>query len=184
MPVQLTLPSLRASDRPPWPGLAGLAALTLLAAAHVVQAFGYPPCELCLKQRDVYWIAAAIGGASALLLARRRTPGLERAACLMLALVFLAECGVAAYHAGVEWRWWPGPSACTGGHVRLSAHMLSAALTGARVRSAVQCDTAAFRVLGLSMAGWNIPISLGLAVASGVAAARVRVRGARSARFV
>lgn len=169
------------APRLPWPALAGLVALTMLAAAHVVQAFGYPPCELCLKQRDVYWIAAALGGAATvLLLARRRPPRLERIACLVLAAAFLAESTVAAYHAGVEWKWWPGPVACTGAVGRL--HDLGAMLRAHT--HAVACDQAAWRGLGLSMAGWNALISLGLAVTSMVAAARVRSRGSRSARHV
>ena len=73
-----------------------------------------------------------------------RTPGGPRwreATCWLLGLAFLVGCGVAAYHAGAEWKFWPGPTACasTGGGV--SAADMAAFLKGAPVRPPA-CDEA------------------------------------------
>ncbi len=150
-----------------WVWTAIAAALGLLAAAHAFEAFGHmPPCELCLKQREVYWTAAAAG--VAVLAAARLAPTFPaaRIGCALLALIFLGELGVAAYHAGVEWKFWPGPAACTGGpRVHVTIADLQAFAHGKRFE-VVRCDQPAFRFLGLSMAGWNVLIALKLTVLS------------------
>jgi disulfide bond formation protein DsbB len=126
----------------------------MLATAHGFETFGhYPPCELCLKQRDVYWLIlwAGVG----LAIATRLRPNLLRAACAILAALFLAETAVAIYHAGVEWKWWPGPTSCTGAGVhKVSAADMAELLSG-KPQHIIQCDVAAWRFIGLSMAGWN-----------------------------
>ncbi len=131
----------------------------MLATAHAFETFGhYPPCELCLKQRDVYWAILWIGVGLAVV--TRLKPSWLRAACAFLALLCLGECVLAAYHAGVEWKWWPGPTSCTraGLHAVTAADM-SALLSG-KTEHVVQCDVAAWRLLGLSMAGWNAVAAL------------------------
>lgn len=148
-----------------WPLVAALISLMVLAAVHAAETYGHlAPCELCLKQRTVYWVAAAVGlvgyGAGRGL----KNPVLFSVASLVLGLVFLFGAGLAAYHAGVEWRWWPGPTSCTGAGVA-SAQALGDLLSGARV-ARPSCDVAAWRGLGLSMAGWNVIGSLILAFIS------------------
>lgn len=151
-----------------WPLFAALASAAMLAAAHAFEKFGgLPPCTLCLRQREVYWVALAVGLAG---LVVWRWPGTRRWVALALAAIFLAGCGVAVYHAGAEWKFWPGPQACasTGGSV--SAGDLMAALNG-KVKPPA-CDEALWVFLGLSMAGWNALISLALAGFSLAAARR------------
>ncbi len=93
-----------------------------------------------------------------------RIAWVRRAADALLALTFLVGVGLAAYHAGVEWKWWPGPASCTGaGHV--NAGQLAAFMNGAKV-SVPQCDQAAWTMFGLSMAGYNAIVSLILVVLS------------------
>jgi disulfide bond formation protein DsbB len=145
-----------------WPWAALLASAFMLAAAHTFEAIGYPPCSLCLRQREVYW---AIIAASAIALIVNRLRYSEKTAppfVLLIGLAFLWGAGVAAYHAGVEWKFWPGPETCTGGGGRLRD--LSKALEGPQI--VVMCDEAAWRVLGISMPGYNALISFGLAVLS------------------
>lgn len=158
-----------------WPVWAGVASVAMLAAAHAFQSFGgYAPCTLCLKQREVYW--AALGVASAgLLAARLWRPALVRWLCLLLAAIFLYGAGLAAYHAGVEWKWWPGPTTCTGSGSVTAADMADL-LAGARIRGP-SCDKAVWVFLGLSMAGWNALISLGLSASSLFAFLRRRSLG-------
>ena len=160
-----------------WPLVAAGISALMLAIAHGFQTFGgLAPCELCLHQREVYWVAIAvalIGFAAARMLRRRWAPPL---ACGLLALVFLFGAGLAAYHAGVEWKWWPGPQSCTGGG-QVSADAIANLLAGKKI-APPQCDKAAWVWLGLSMAGWNALASLGLAVLSAVSAWRLHRRQA------
>lgn len=148
---------------------AALVSGAMLAAAHAFERIGgYEPCLLCLRQREVYWIALPAALTGLLILARRPDQG--RVAPALLAAVFLTGFGVAAYHAGAEWKWWPAPATC-GGSAPASATDLSALLRGEPVRY-VHCDEAAWTLGGISMAGWNALISLGLAGLGLAAASR------------
>ena len=153
-----------------WPLWALIAAATLLGIAHAFETFGHlSPCELCLKQRDAYWAAM---GVAAVGLALSYSPvKARRLVCLLLAGVFLTGAGVAVYQAGAEWKFWPGPSSCSGGGA-VSMADLNRLLHGGH-RTVVRCDQAAWIFLGLSMAGWNALISIALAGMS-LGAARTR----------
>ena len=152
-----------------WPLAAAVAAAAMLAVAHAFQSFGHlMPCELCLKQRDVYWLALGLGGVGYVLARVLKRPLIAPVESALLCLVFLLSAGVAGYHAGVEWKWWPGPQVCTGG-AKVGVAALANLLSGARI-SAPRCDQAQWRMLGLSMAGWNVLVSLGLAALSALAA--------------
>ena len=160
---------------PVWPLLAAIASALMLAVAHGFQTFGHlAPCELCLKQREVYWVALAVGLVGFALGRGLKRPLLINLSSLLLGLIFLYGAGLAGYHAGVEWKWWPGPRACTG-QGRATVAAVTALLNGARI-TGPSCDVAAWRMLGLSMAGWNALVSLGLAVVS-VGAMGARRRG-------
>ena len=158
-----------------WALAAACAAAAMLAAAHAFESFGgLAPCHLCLYQRDVYWAALSVGIAG-FALGYMRLAWASRTANALLALIFLVGMGVAAYHAGVEWKWWPGPASCTGGGA-VNAGQLAAFMNGAKALPP-QCDVAAWRMFGLSMAGYNAIISLGLVLASAVAARKDRSHG-------
>ena len=106
---------------------------------------------------------------------RRRRPGRRAHAAgetaplvgALLAATFLVGAGIAVWHAGAEWKFWPGPQACASTGAGASAAGLAALMHGAKV-AAPHCDEAAWRFLGLSMAGWNALISLKLAAWSAV----------------
>jgi disulfide bond formation protein DsbB len=153
-----------------WPLCAVLASALMLAIAHGFQQFGgLQPCTLCLRQREVYWAALAIGAIGVALQRAPGRPWLVRLVCIALAVVFAVGTGVAVYHAGAEWKWWPGPKACASAGGAVSADAIAAMLGGARI-APPSCDEAAWVFLGLSMAGWNALISLVLAVLSACAA--------------
>jgi disulfide bond formation protein DsbB len=160
-----------------WRLCALLASAAMLAIAHAFETFGHlAPCTLCLRQREIYWAAGAMALAFMVLV---RLPGgvrFRQATCWLLAIVFLVGTGVAAYHAGAEWKFWPGPSTCSGaGAGKVSADALSNLMSGAKIAPPA-CDKAAWVFLGLSMAGWNALISLGLAKLSVFAALRERAK--------
>jgi disulfide bond formation protein DsbB len=145
------------------PFFMALAILAIAAAsitgAFIFQALGYAPCELCLKERIPYYAAIPIA-ALTLLFAAWGTKALMRAGFVVLALVFAASAVFGAYHAGVEWGFWPGPTECTGALDRAAS--VSDFLKQLETVKLVRCDSAALRILGLSLAGWNAVISAGL----------------------
>lgn len=167
-----------------WPLVALLASLAVLAGAHAFQAAGYSPCALCLKQRDVYWLAIALAAAGLIVPRFWANPLLHRTFCVLLGVAFLAGLGVAAYHAGVEWKLIPAP-ACEQVHGTIEDWFKPARSSLeeflSKSQKIVRCDEAAWRdpVIGLSMAGWNAVISLALAGLSFFAAARPAETGAR-----
>jgi disulfide bond formation protein DsbB len=122
---------------------------------------GLAPCPLCLEQRIAYYISVPL----AVLLWLGTGHGAARKVIfigfLAIMIVMLWNSGLAAYHAGIEWKLWPGPQDCTGpidkfGTVKDMVKQLQKI-------SLVRCDVAAWRFLGLSLAGWDVPLSLGLA---------------------
>lgn len=156
-----------------WRLCALLAAAAMLAAAHAFETFGgLPPCPLCLRQREVYWTAASLGAAFMVVVRLPGGPRWREISCWLLALVFLAGTGIAAYHAGAEWKLWPGPTTCAGAG-GVDAAAMAEFLGGARVRPPA-CDQAPWVFAGLSMAGWNAVISAGLTAMSVLAAFRER----------
>jgi disulfide bond formation protein DsbB len=144
----------------PWIVLA--ASVATLGAAYFFQyVLGYAPCHLCLQERIPYIFAigaALIAG----ILAREANLGFAPVVFIGLcALAFAIGAGLSAFHAGVEYKWWPGPSSCTGGGLVSSSldDLQSELRTGMRVP---QCDSAAWTLFGISLAGFNMLISLAL----------------------
>ncbi len=147
------------------PSRAAVAVLAIAAAtiagAFIFQALGYAPCELCLKERIPYYAGMALAVFAALF-AGRGSLRLTQAAFVGLILIFAASAAFGAYHAGVEWGFWPGPSSCTGAIGKAaSMQEFLHQLNNVKV---VRCDAAAIRILGLSLAGWNAVISVALMV--------------------
>ncbi len=153
------------------PVLAAATAIAVVAAATIVGAWlfqyglGLKPCPLCLEQRYAYYFALPL----AVMVALGDQAGASRKV-LMLALAVIAagmlwNTGLGIYHAGVEWGWWRGPQECSGTLGDLgSARDLASRLQSFSV---VRCDEAAWRFLGLSLAGYNAVISLVLAGLAG-----------------
>jgi disulfide bond formation protein DsbB len=161
--------SLRRTVFRSWPLVGALCALLVLGVAHGFESFGgLAPCHLCLQQREVYWVAVAVGLMG--WAAGRFVKGKQviAIASALLCLIFLYEAGLAAYHAGVEWKLWQGPQTCSGASTgRANIAAIQGLLGGAAI-SGPRCDVAAWRFAGLSMAGWNVLVALVLAVLSGI----------------
>jgi len=142
-----------------YPAALLLTCLFALASALTAQyAFKLLPCILCLYQR-VPFVLSAVLCAIALL---PRMPAKGRMALLLLCAVALAaNAGIATYHVGVEQHWWQGTTQCVGGGpVPSNAADMLASLDAP---PAPRCDQPAWRMFGISMAGYNIPFSLALA---------------------
>jgi disulfide bond formation protein DsbB len=137
-----------------------VASLATIGGAYLFEyAWGYVPCALCLIQRKPYYAAIVL---ALVLLAPAIPDRWRRVGLGLLALIFVVSAGLGAYHAGVEWGWWLGPSDCGGGGGGAPAEIRDflKALDRTRV---VSCTEAAWRFLGLSLAGWNVVVSLALA---------------------
>jgi len=147
-----------------------LVALSSIAGAFIFEALGYAPCELCLKERIPYYAAVPFAGLAALF-ATRGPRSLSHAALCILALIFAGSAIFGAYHAGVEWGFWPGPLECSGPLARAAS--VNDFLKQLQTFKLTRCDAPALRILGLSLAGWNAVVSAGLA-ALAVAGARSR----------
>jgi len=130
--------------------LAGLYSLAMILGALFFQyVMSVPPCEMCHWQRWPHDVAIFIGLGSALMFHFRI---IDRSSMRMLVFVTLAAILVTAFigawQAGVEWRWWPGPSSCTGPRFQLTQAMnLNAPV--------VSCDNPQWTLLGISLAGYN-----------------------------
>lgn len=132
---------------------AGGSTALLLGAFAFQHLGGLAPCKLCIWQRWPHVIAIAIG------LAALWLPG--RILPLAGGLAALAAAALGAYHTGVERGWWDGPSTCSSGDAgTLSADELFEQIMTAPL---VRCDEVTWQMLGLSMASWNMLISLGFA---------------------
>jgi disulfide bond formation protein DsbB len=120
--------------------------LAVLVGAWGFEYFGYAPCELCLMQRYAYYAVIPLSLIFAYL-----PPNIQRGGLYLIALIMLGSMIFGIYHSGVEWKFWQGPTTCTGG-----------AMTGGLpdlTKKAVMCDQPAIRILGLSLAGWNAIVS-------------------------
>ena len=143
-----------ARDRP-----AGATALAILlgacltiAGAWTLQAWGYIPCELCLLGRKPYYVGIGVA-ALCLALSARGRDDLARKGLPLLALIFLVGAAIAAYHAGVEWKFWPGPPECTGATAAPLSH--ADFLARLKLVKPIRCDEPALLLLGLSLAAWS-----------------------------
>jgi disulfide bond formation protein DsbB len=137
-------------------------AATILGALFFQYALGYAPCPLCLEQRIPYYIAIPLAAVIAAAALRKAAPRPVLVAGLaILAIIMLVGAGLGAYHAGIEWKWWAGPQDCSGPLTPLGAG--GGLLNQLQETRVVRCDEAAWRFLGLSLAGYNFLISLALA---------------------
>jgi disulfide bond formation protein DsbB len=146
------------------PALTAVLAVTVIAAATLAGAWFFQlvldirPCPLCLEQRYAYYLAIPLGALTALAAARGSPRAVLYAGLAILAAAALGNAGLGAYHAGVEWGFWKGPTECTGPVGNLgSAGDLLQRLDTVKV---IRCDEVQWRFLGLSLAGYNVLISL------------------------
>jgi len=146
-------------------------AATILGAYYFQYVMGLQPCPLCLEQRIAFYVSIPLAIVVAIAANRGASRGVVAAGLGVIALAMLLNSGLALFHAGVEWKWWPGPQDCSGPLTDLTAGGdLLSSLTNLTI---VRCDEAAWRFLGLSLAGYDVLISLALAAiaAWGAAAA-------------
>jgi disulfide bond formation protein DsbB len=98
--------------------------------------------------------------------------GPGRALMLVAGLAFLAGAGIAFYHVGVEQTWWAGPDSCSGGIA--TGGSIEDAVERLMAAPVVRCDAIAWSLFGISMAGYNVLLSLVLGLGALVSAGRMQ----------
>ena len=146
------------------PAMVAALAIAVIAAATLAGAWFFQlvldirPCPLCLEQRYAYYLAVPLALLVAFAAARGASRQVVLAGFAVLLLAALANAWLGSYHAGVEWKFWQGPTDCSGPVVDLgSAGTLLQRLDTVKV---IRCDEVQWRFLGLSLAGYNVLISL------------------------
>ena len=135
--------------------------LTICGFFFFQYVLGYPPCPLCLEQRDAFYVSVPLATLLWLGAGHGASSKVMAAGFVVITLAMLWNTGLSVYHAGIEWKWWPGPTDCSGPINSFgSASNMLKQLQDIRI---VRCDEAAWRFLGLSLAGYDAVISLFLA---------------------
>jgi disulfide bond formation protein DsbB len=141
--------------------IATLGLATIAGFLFFQYVLGYPPCPLCLEQRIAYYVAVPLAAMILLGLSVGSSRKVLTLALLAIAAAMIWNTYLGVYHSGIEWGWWPGPQDCSGPVPDFTAGgSLIEQLQRARV---IRCDEAPWRFLGLSLAGYNVLISLALA---------------------
>jgi disulfide bond formation protein DsbB len=139
--------------------LLALGSAALLGGAFAFQYIGgLAPCILCWWQRYPHMVAIVLGLAGVGLARHRK---LALALIGLIAVAMVADAGIAAFHVGVEQGWWEGTAEC--GSTISGANGLDDLLRKLENAPIVRCTDVAWSMFGISMAGYNLLASLGLA---------------------
>jgi disulfide bond formation protein DsbB len=114
---------------------------------------GLYPCEMCHWQRWPH--EAAIGFA---ILAFFLKPPARTFLVVLAAIAILISGAIGVFHAGVEYGWWEGLTACTN-------TAASGSLADIMKAPMIRCDVPQWTMWGISLAGFNALFS----IAGGVA---------------
>jgi len=155
---------------------------SLLAGAHIFEALGYAPCDLCLDQREAHWTGLFVSMLGLGISLFFKAPRVAMAAVGTAARIYGFGTGLAFYHTGVEFGFWPGPATCSGREMMTDLSEIGAALNSTKPR--VPCDQIPWSMFGISMAGYNFLFSGGLFAVMFVSALGAIRRARRSGRLV
>ncbi len=133
--------------------------LTIGGALFFEYGLNLTPCKLCLQQRYPYYLAMMIAWIMAYVSYKHHHPRLTHIILITLTVIFFISAIMGVYHAGVEWRLWAGPQDC-GITTNINITQVNDFLKQLQQTRVVSCEDAAWRFLGVSLAGWNAVISL------------------------
>jgi disulfide bond formation protein DsbB len=126
----------------------------LLAGAYISQyGFGLYPCEMCWWQRWPHFAALALALVGGFVPPRKLWTALAAGGIATSGLI-------GAFHAGVEYGWWPGITGCASAVSEGGGSALDNILAAPLIR----CDVAPWQLFGISLAGWNALFSTGSAL--------------------
>ena len=128
----------------------------ILAAYFIQYALGHQPCNLCLIERVPYIFSIIIISICLF------THKFEKITLIILSLIFFAAALLSFYHFGIEQGFIKESLVCD---LNSSNHELSKeALLNQLKEMPISCKDVTFKVFGLSLATFNILISLILSV--------------------
>jgi disulfide bond formation protein DsbB len=110
---------------------------------------GLYPCEMCHWQRWPHYAAIALA-----LVAFSLSLPMRGVLIALAALAILTSGAIAVFHAGVEYHWWAGITACT-------STVAGATIEDLMRAPLVRCDAAQWTLGGISLAGFNALFSIG-----------------------
>jgi disulfide bond formation protein DsbB len=154
-------------------------ALTICGFLFFQYVMNLPPCPLCLEQRYAFYVSVPLAALLWLGAGHGASNKVLFLGFAVIAAAMLWNSGLGAYHAGVEWKLWAGPQDCSGPIDSLGS--AGSMLNRLQRVAVVRCDEAAWRLFGISLPGWNVLVSLGLAAVAAwgakTALARSRAEG-------
>lgn len=141
-----------------------LSSLGVLAVVFAFEhLFKLAPCPLCLNQRIAFYLAVPLGLLAALSVTKK--PSLSTVSFIALTFIFVVNSTYGGYHAGIEWGFWPGPASCAGNTFEVTN--IDELILSLEKGAPPSCSEAPWRLFGLSLAGYNMLASLGLALLAG-----------------
>ena len=87
--------------------------LTICGFFFFQYVLGYPPCPLCLDQRNAFYVSVPLAGLLWLGASHGASSKVMIAGFAVIVVAMLWNAGLSTYHAGVEWMWWRGPIDCS-----------------------------------------------------------------------
>ena len=119
--------------------------------------FGFAPCSLCLIQRYPHILVAVTS--VWLIFFRTHNVFLYPVNTLVMALSII----LASYHVGVEQSIFQGPQSCSSSNLPLVSEKSAEALLKEILNtSVIRCNEVTWSFMGLSMATWNLILSITL----------------------
>ena len=124
----------------------------LLSAFYLEYFHDAFPCDLCITQR---WFHALIISYSLIAIFIHEKKFLANKFILIgLSITWIVSSVAGLYHFGIEMNFWSGPDECSSS-IDFSKDLLKYLLN----KSPIKCDEVMFKILGLSLAGWNALMS-------------------------
>ena len=138
-----------------------ISSLMLLSAFYLEYFHNAFPCDLCITQR---WFHALIISYSLVaILISKNNFLINKLILIGLSITWIASSIAGLYHFGIEMNFWKGPDECSSA-IDFSKDTLKYLLN----KSAIKCDEVMFKILGLSLAGWNALISFAMFLIVGI----------------
>lgn len=135
-----------------------VSSIMLISAFYLEHFQGALPCDLCITQR---WFHVLIITYSLILIFIVKTNLISKKLILLgLSIVWIMSSIAGTYHFGIEMKFWKGPEECSS-NIDFSKDLLTYLLN----KSPIKCDEIMFKILGLSLAGWNALLSFLMSLA-------------------
>ena len=129
-----------------------ISSLMLISAFYLEYFQNALPCDLCITQR--WFHALIISYSLTIILILKKKIVSNKLVLLGLSITWVASSIAGLYHFGIEMNFWKGPDECSS-NIDFSKDLLTYLLN----KSPIKCDEIMFKILGLSLAGWNVLIS-------------------------